>query len=150
MPAIRDLPLAASLLLAGLALFFGGADGGGSLPWLGGGALLVLVVLIALYGVPSGWLALVPLLALTSWLALSRGGLAVAVLVVAAWLVLTDERRESAATLVAAAVPAAGVVAVAFALPGVTSDGQSSGTRWRDGLVFGAVLVAGAVAAALL
>ena len=37
----------------------------------------------------------------------SRGGLATAVLVVAAFLVLTDDRWESAATLVAAAVPAA-------------------------------------------
>ncbi len=42
------------------------------------------------------------------------------------------------------------VVAIAFALPGVTSDGQSSHVRWRDGLIFGALLLAGAVAAAAL
>ena len=80
----------------------------------------------------------------------SRGGLATAALVVAAFLVLTDDRWESGATLVAAAVPAAAVVGIAFALPGVTSDGQSNATRWRDGLIFGAVLLAGAGAAALL
>ena len=34
-----------------------------------------------------------------------------------------------------------------FALPGVTSDGQSLHVRWRDGLVFGALLVVGAVVA---
>jgi hypothetical protein len=71
MRAIRELPLAASLLLVGLALFFGGGPGSGSLPWLGGGALLAVVVLIASRGVPSGWPLLVPLAALAAWLALS-------------------------------------------------------------------------------
>ena len=52
--------------------------------------------------------------------------------------------------LVAALLPAAAVAGVSFALPGITSDGQSLHTRWHDGLVFGAVLVGGAVAAALL
>jgi hypothetical protein len=80
----------------------------------------------------------------------SRGGLATAVLVVAALLVLTEDRVESAATFVAAALPAAAVLGVAFALGGVTSDGQSRSTRWHDGLIFGAVLLAGAAGAALL
>src|SRR6478609_11455260 len=71
MRAIRELPLAASLLLTGLALFFGGGVDYGSLPWLGGGVLLTIVVLVALYGVPEGWPRLVPLAALTAWLALS-------------------------------------------------------------------------------
>ena len=35
MPAIRELPLAASLLVIGAALFFGGGASSGSLPWLG-------------------------------------------------------------------------------------------------------------------
>ena len=35
MPAIRELPLAASLLVIGVALFFGGGASSGSLPWLG-------------------------------------------------------------------------------------------------------------------
>ncbi len=267
MRAIRELPLAASLLLVGLALFLGGGPGTGSLPWLGGGALIAVVVLLAARGVPSGWLLLVPLAALTAWLALSiswsalpdrswdyanrtfvyllfallglwlagrtralalglmvlfgavltwsllgkvlpvvydygppevgrlrgpiglwnqlaliaafalplalwrrrlegvllayaatagllltysRGGLITAVLVVVAWFVLDDERRESARTLLAAAVPAAVVVGIAFALPGVTGDGQSSHVRSRDGLIFGVLLIAGALAAALL
>jgi O-antigen ligase len=267
MRAIRELPLAASLLLAGLALFFGGGPGSGSLPWLGGGALLAIIVLLATRGLPPGWQVLVPLGALTAWLALSiswsalpdrswdyanrtlvyllfavlglwlagrtrelalglmgllgavvawsllgkvlpflydygppgvgrlrgpvglwnqlalvadfalplalwrrrlegallaygalvallltysRGGLITGALVVTAWLVLDDERRESARTLVAAAVPAAAVVGIAFALPGVTGDGQSSHARWRDGLIFGVLLIAGAIGAALL
>jgi hypothetical protein len=267
MRAIRELPLAASLLLAGLALFFGGGPGAGSVPWLGGAVLLVVVVLIATRGVPAGWPRLVPFAALAVWLALSiswsalpdrswdyanrtfvyfllallglwlagrtralavglmalfgavlawslvgkvlpvvydygppapgrlrgpiglwnqlalvaafalplalwrrrlegallayaaivallltysRGGLITAVLVVAAWVVLDDERVESAQTLLAAAVPAAAVVGIAFALPGVTGDGQSLHARWRDGLIFGVLLIAGAIATARL
>jgi O-Antigen ligase len=267
MRAIRELPLAASLLLVGLALFFGGGPGTGSLPWLGGAALVVLVGLIATGGLASGWPSLVPLAALTAWLALSiswsvlpdhswdyanrtfvyllfallglwlagrtralalglmalfgavlvwsllgkvlpvvydygppeagrlrgpiglwnqlalvcafalplalwrrrlegallayaaivallltysRGGVLTAVLVAAAWLALDDERLESARTLLAAAVPAAAVVGIAFALPGVTGDGESLHTRWRDGLIFGVLLIAGALAATLL
>jgi O-antigen ligase len=267
MRAIRELPIAGSLLLIGLALFFGGGPGAGSLPWIGGGALLVIVVLIASRGLPSGWQRLVPLAGLAAWLALSiswsalpdrswdyanrtlvyfllallglwlanrtrtlafglmglfgaiivwsllgkvlpivhdygtpevgrltgpiglwnqlaliaafalplalwrrrlegvllayvaivallltysRGGLITAVLVTSAWFVLDEERVESTRTLFAAAVPAAAVVGIAFALPGVTGDGQSTHVRWRDGLIFGALLVAGAIAAALL
>src|SRR5690348_6688466 len=98
-----------------------------------------------LEGVLLAYAALVALL-----LTYSRGGLLTAVLVLAAWFVFSEKRLESGATLVAAAAPAAVVVGIAFALPGVTSDGQSSSTRWRDGLVFGVLLVAGAVAAGLL
>jgi hypothetical protein len=267
MRAIRELPLAASLLLAGLALFAGGGPGTGSLPWLGGGALLAATVLIVDRGLPSGWPLLLPLAGLAAWLALSiawsalpdrswdyanrtlvyvlcavlglwlagrtralalglmalfgavlvwsllgkvlpavydygppgvgrlrgpvglwnqlalvtafalpmalwrrrlegtllayaaivallltysRGGVITAVLVVAAWFALDDGRLESARTLLAAAVPGAAAVGIAFALPGVTSDGQSSHARWRDGLIFGVLLVAGAIAATLL
>ena len=266
MPVLREMPLAASLLLVGAALFFGGGAGDGSLWWLGGVALLALVASAATAGVPGGWVSLVPLATLAGWLALSirwsslpdrswnyadrtlvyllfaalglwlagrrrqlalglagllgavvvwslagkvlpplygdygrlarlrgpvglwnqlallaafalplalwrkrlggallaygwivallltysRGGVAVTVLVLVAWFALGDERIESAATLVAAAVPAAIVVGIAFALPGVTSDSQSSSSRWRDGLIFGAVLLAGAGLAALL
>ena len=263
MPALRELPLAASLLVIGAALFFGGGASSGSLPWLGGAVLLVLLVLLATRGVPGGWPAVVPLALLALWLALtiswsalparsweyanrallytllaalglwlaprrrelalglmallgavvvwsllgkvlpplyddygrvarlrgpvglwnqlallgdfalalalwhkrragtllaygwlvalaltySRGGLVTAVFVVGAWLVLSDERIESAATLVAAALPAAVVVGIAFALPGVTNDGETTSTRWRDGLIFGVLVVAGALVA---
>src|SRR3954454_8229185 len=267
MRAIRELPLAASLLLVGLALFFGGGPRYGSVPWLGAGALAAIVVLIAAVGVPGGWTRVVPLALLALWLALSiawsslpdrswdyanrafvyflfallgmwvatrtralalglmvllgalvawsllgkvlpfvydygslqvgrlrgpiglwnqlalatcfalplalwrrgvhgtllaygsvaallltysRGGVLTAVLVVVAWFVLDDgDAAESARTLVAGAVPAAAVVAIAFALPGVTGDAEPSHVRWRDGLIFGALLIAGAAAAAL-
>jgi O-Antigen ligase len=266
MPAIRDLPLAASLLVVALALFFGGAGEPTSLPWLGGLTLVALLALLATRGLPAGWPAVVPLYVLAAWLAatiawswlpsrsweyanravvyallatlglwlaprtrqlanglavllgavavwallgkvlpplypdyaraarlrgpvglwnqlallgdfalplalwrrrlggtllayawivallltLSRGGLATAILVVGAWFVLSRERLESAAVLVAAAVPAAVVVGVAYALPGITEAGASSSDRWRGGLVFGAVLLAGAAGAAAL
>ena len=267
MRAIRELPLAASLLLTGAALFFGGGALDGSLPWLGGGALLAILAACAMLGTPEGVRALVPLAALTAWFAVSiawstlpdrswdyanrslvyllfallglwlasrmralalglaallglvvgwallgkviptlydygppgatrlrapvglwnqlallgafalplalwrrgvdgallaylwlvalvltgsRGGLAVAALMVALWFVFADERLPSAAVLVAALIPAAVVAGVSFALPGITSDGQSLHTRWHDGLLFGALLVGGAAAAALL
>jgi hypothetical protein len=94
--------------------------------WRAAGALLVY-----------GWLVA---LALTY----SRGGIAVAVIVVAVWLAVSGFWLQGLATLVAAGVPAAGVGAIAFALDGVTSDGASHATRVHDGLIFGAVLVAGA------
>ena len=61
MPAIRELPLAASLLVIGAALFFGG--GATTAPCRGSAAavLLVLLVLLATRGVPGGWPAVVPL-----------------------------------------------------------------------------------------
>lgn len=267
MRAIRDLPLAVSLALTAFAVFFGGGPGDGSLPWIGGGALLALVVAGATQGVPRGSRALVPLALLACWMAVtiawsalpdrswayadralvyllvaalglwvavrtralalglaaifgallawsllgkvvppvydygppdvgrlrgpvglwnqlalvadfalplalwrkrvdgallayaalvallltySRGGIVTAVAVVIAWFALDDDAAESARTLVAAVVPAAVVVGIAFALPGVTGDGQSLHARWRDGLVFGVLLVLGAVAALFL
>lgn len=267
MRAIRVLAAVAPLFLVGCALFFGGGPSYGAIPWLGAGALIVIVALLATRGVPGGWPALVPLALLVAWLALSiswsalpdrswdyanralvyllfaalglwlaartrqlalglmavlaalivwsllgkvlpflydygppdvgrlrgpvglwnqlallavfalvlalwrrrlegallayaatiallltysRGGLVTGVLVVVSWFVLDDERFESARTLLAATVPAAAVVGLAFALPGVTGDGQSSHVRWRDGLIFGALLVVGAIATSLL
>ena len=71
MRPIREPTLAVSLLLVALALFFGGGPSDSSLMWLGGAALLGLVLLAATVGVPAGSLALLPLAALTAWLALS-------------------------------------------------------------------------------
>ena len=268
MRATRELPLAAAVLLAGLALFFGGGPGSGSIPWLGGGALLAILVCLALQGVPRGALAVAPLAALAVWCAVSidwswlpdaswdyanrtlvyalfavvglfvagrtlglanglaavlaavigwsllgkvlppvydygspfvparlqgpiglwnqlalaadyalvlalwrrgrsgtllaylalvallltysRGGILTAVVVGGAWLLLGGTWLESAATLVAAALPAGVVVGIAFALPGVTSAAQPSHVRWRDGLVFGALILAGAGASLAL
>jgi tetratricopeptide (TPR) repeat protein len=260
-------PLGPALLLVGSVLFFGGQGGFGSLPWIGGAAIVVAAVLAVLYGLPRGALTLAPLAGLAVWcavsvawsiepdrswayanlavvylafalvglyaggraeglaaglaallgavcvwslagkvvpwlyedygriarlrgpvgywnalallgdvaiplglwlalrrrvpgtllvygwlvaiaLSFSRGGALVAVLVVIAWIALSRLWVEATATLVAAGLPAAGVIAIAFALSGVTSDGQSHATRVRDGVWFGLALVAGAAAAA--
>src|SRR4051794_5409187 len=263
----RGLQVALPLLLTGLALFFGGGPGDGSVFWLGAGALLAVAVLLVTIGAPRGWPAILPLAALALWCAVSigwsglpdrswdyanrtvvyallaalglwaaartralanglavllgavivwsllgkvlpsfydysgpdvtrlrgpiglwnqlalatdyaialalarrgrsgtllvysalvallltysRGGILTAALVCVVWFCLTDERLESAFTLVAAALPAAIVGGIAFALPGVTSDHQSLHVRWRDGIVFGALLVVGAVIALVL
>jgi hypothetical protein len=268
MRPIRELPLVASILLVGLALFFGGGPGDGSIPWLGGGALLAILACLALYGVPRGWPAVVPLVALAAWCAVSidwswlpdrswdyanrtlvyalfatlglfvagrtralanglaavlaavigwsllgkvlppvydygspfvsarlqgpiglwnqlalaadfalvlalwrrgrsgtllaylalvalfltysRGGILTAVVVGGAWLLFGGAWLDSVATLLAAALPAGAAVGIAFALPGVTGTAQASHVRWRDGLVFGAVLLVGAAASLAL
>jgi hypothetical protein len=80
----------------------------------------------------------------------SRGGLLVAVAMVALWLRIGLARSEGLATL-AVALPAALVVAgIGLALPGVADDLQASSVRVRDGAWFGLALVLGAVAVALL
>src|SRR6202011_4446010 len=68
----------------------------------------------------------------------SRGGVAVAIVIVAAWIALSGTWIAGTTTLVAAGVPAGLVIAVGFSLHGVTSDAQSHSTRVHDGLVFGA------------
>jgi O-Antigen ligase len=74
----------------------------------------------------------------------SRAGVAVALLVVGAWLLLSGFWLQGVATLVSAGVPAAAVIGLAFSLSGVTKDGASHSTRVHDGLIFGAALLAGA------
>jgi hypothetical protein len=268
MRAVRDLPLAAPLALAGLAVFFGGGPLDGSVVWLGGGALAAIVLLAVTRGVPGGVPSIVPLVLLAaysaatiawSWLpdrswdyanrallyalfaalglwyagrarllaaglasivfavcgwsllgkvlppvydyggidvtarltgpvglwnqlallavfglvlavafrgragallayvaavtlllTYSRGGLLTAAVVLTVWLLVSDERVGGGVLLAAAALPAGVVVGLAFALPGVTSDHQSSSTRWHDGLVFGALLLLGAAGALVL
>jgi hypothetical protein len=263
----RGLVVAVPLLLTGLALFFGGGPGDGSVFWLGAGAVAAIAVCLLTVGIPRGSPAVLPLGALAVWCAVSiswsgrpdrswdyanrtvlyallaalglwaathtralakglavllgavivwsllgkvfpsfydyggpdvtrlrgpiglwnqlalatdyalalalalrgragallaysalvallltysRGGILTAALVCVAWFCFSDERIESAVTLVAAALPAAVVGGIAFALPGVTSDRQSLHVRWRDGLVFGALLVIGALVALVL
>lgn len=80
----------------------------------------------------------------------SRGGVLVAVVVVALWMWLSKAWVESLSTLVAAGLPAVGALAVAFALPGITSDGQTHSTRVGAGIVFGLVLIADALIAVAL
>ncbi|HEY2327048.1 MAG TPA: O-antigen ligase family protein [Gaiellaceae bacterium] len=266
----RDLPLVLALVVVAVAMFHGDAAGDGMVPWLGTFVLVAIVAAAALQGVPRGFVALVPLAALATWLVLSiwwseqpdrswnygdrsfvylafaalglwlgsrtrelayglaavlaavalwslggkvfplaappvigvqsrldspvglwnqlallgdfalplalwlgrsrrvlgtllafvwgvaivltlsRGGLAVAVLVVAAWLALSDDRLDDAGTVIAAAVPAAIASAIAFALSGVTGSHPASHVRWHDGLIFGAVLVVCGAGAAWL
>ena len=69
----RGLPVAVPLLLAGLALFFGGGPGDGSIFWLGAGALIGIGWLLLTVGVPRGWPATLPLAALAVWCAASIG-----------------------------------------------------------------------------
>jgi hypothetical protein len=67
----RGLGVAAPLLLTGLALFFGGGPGDGSVFWLGAVALAAIFALIVMVGFPRGWAAIVPLAALAVWCAVS-------------------------------------------------------------------------------
>ena len=73
MRVIRELrsPLGAALALTAAVLFSGGGSDSGSLTWIGAAAVLVLVVLVAVYGPPQRSLALLPLAALAAWCALS-------------------------------------------------------------------------------
>ena len=262
-------PLGPALALAAAAVFAGGGAGGGSLPWLGGAAIVVGAGLVSAYGLPRRALVLLPLAALAAWcaasvawsiepdrsweyanrtliylafafvglylagrtgelalglaavlgavavwalaakalpwlyedygriarlrspvgywnalallgdvalplglwlagrrraagtllvyawivalgLTYSRGGVAVALVVVAAWIVLSGAWVSATTTLVAAGLPAAGVLGLAFSLHGVTSDGQSHATRVHDGIAFGSAVLAGALIAVML
>jgi O-Antigen ligase len=88
-----------------------------------------------------GWLVAIAL-------TFSRGGAVVALAVVAAWTVLSKRWVDAAATLVVAGLLAAAVIGIAFALPGVTNDGQPHSTRVHDGALFALAVVLGAAAAA--
>ncbi len=81
-------------------------------------------------------------------LTLSRGGVLVAVAVVLGWLALAGPKLESLVALVVAGAPAGVVAAIAFALPGVTSDAQPHSSRVTDGALLGLALLAGAVVVA--
>jgi O-antigen ligase len=71
MRAVRDLPLAAPLVLAGLAVFFGGGPLDGPVAWLGAGALATLLLLAATRGLPGGFASIVPFVLLAAWCAVS-------------------------------------------------------------------------------
>jgi hypothetical protein len=80
-----------------------------------------------------GWLVVIGL-------TFSRGGVLVAIVVVALWMILSRAWIEALSTLIAAGLPAAGALAVAFSLDGITADGQTHAARVHAGLVFGIVL----------
>ncbi len=79
----------------------------------------------------------------------SRVGIVLTVVAALVWLWLDRDRYAALGPLGVAWIVGAAVAAVALLLPGVSSDGQSHHVRVRDGLVFGAVLVVGAVVVGL-
>ena len=78
----------------------------------------------------------------------SRVGIVLTVVAALVWLWLDRDRLAVLGPLAVAWIVGAVVAGVALLLPGVSSDGVSHHARVRDGLVFGAVLVAGAVVVA--
>jgi O-antigen ligase/polysaccharide polymerase Wzy-like membrane protein len=75
----------------------------------------------------------------------SRVGIVLTVAAALAWLALDRDRLEAVGPLGVAWIAGAVVAGVALLLPGVSDDGQPHDVRVQDGLVFGAVLVVGAV-----
>jgi tetratricopeptide (TPR) repeat protein len=94
--------------------------------------------------VKAGAVVLVYSLLVALVLTYSRGGILAALVVLGLWLALTRERFDSVAALVTAAAPAAAVLAVALALPGIAQDGQPRSVRAQDGALFALVFVLGA------
>ena len=82
-------------------------------------------------------------------LTFSRFGIALALVGAAAWVWLDRRELDSFAALVAVVPPALVVTIAGLALPGIADDGTSHSTRVRDGLIFGALLLLGAVVAAI-
>src|SRR4051812_19936450 len=92
-------PLLIALALAAAAVFFGGGAATGTLPWIGGAAVVAVAVLVATRGLPPGWQAVAPLVALAVWCAVS-----------VAWSDLGDRSWDYAnRTLVYAAFAALGL-----------------------------------------
>jgi O-antigen ligase len=79
----------------------------------------------------------------------SRVGIVLALVAALVWLWLDRDRLAALGPLALAWIAAAVVAGVGLLLSGVSSDGTSHHVRVRDGLVFGAVLVVGAVVVAL-
>jgi hypothetical protein len=75
----------------------------------------------------------------------SRVGIVLTVAAALVWLWLDRDRLAALGPLAVAWIVGAVVAAVALLLPGISSDGESHHTRVRDGLVFGAVLLIGAI-----
>jgi hypothetical protein len=75
----------------------------------------------------------------------SRVGIVLSVLAAIVWLWLDRDRLAAFGPLALAWIVGAVVAGVALLLPGISSDGESHHVRVRDGLVFGAVLIVGAV-----
>ena len=79
----------------------------------------------------------------------SRVGIVLTVVAALVWLWVDRDRLVALGPLALAWIVGAVVAVVALLLPGISSDGQSHHVRVRDGLVFGAVLIVGAVVVGL-
>jgi hypothetical protein len=86
---------------------------------------------------------------LTVLLAYSRGGLAIAAIAAAAWLVLDRRRLESLLALVIGGGAALAVAGVSLALHGVSDDGQPHAVRVHDGRLFLLTVVIAATVVAI-
>ena len=80
----------------------------------------------------------------------SRGGVAVALVAVAAWLALGGPRLEGAAALLLGGGAGVAVAVWAFSRPGLADDLQPRSPRVHDGAWFALVFVLGAVVVAAL
>ena len=79
----------------------------------------------------------------------SRVGIVLTVLAALAWLVFDERRYESIGVLAVAWIVGAVVAGIALLLPGISDDLQPHDVRVQDGLLFGAVLLVGAVVVVL-
>jgi O-Antigen ligase len=80
----------------------------------------------------------------------SRGGVAVALVAIAAWLVLGGPRLEGAAALLLGGGAGVAVAVWAFSRPGLADDLQPHSSRVHDGAWFALVFVLGAAVVAAL
>jgi O-Antigen ligase len=115
-------------VLADMALVLGvwAATRAGRAPLRAGGAVLAYLAAVAL--------------ALT----LSRGGVAIGALALAAWLVLGGPLLETLAALIASLLPAGAVIAWATTRSPLVDAGQSHAARVHDGRILGVLLALGA------
>jgi O-antigen ligase len=92
--------------------------------------------------------ALAYLAVLVLALTYSRGGIVVAVLAAAGWIVVTRRRFESLSVVAIALAAGGGVAGWAFTRPALTDDGQPYQARVDDGAWFGLIAFAGLVVVA--
>jgi hypothetical protein len=83
-------------------------------------------------------------------LAYSRVGIVLTLVAAIVWLAIDRERLEAIGPLAVAWAAGAPVAGIALLLPGVSDDGQPYDVRVQDGLVFGALLIVGAMLAAVV
>lgn len=83
-------------------------------------------------------------------LTFSRFGIALAIVGGLVWTWLERDRHESLGALVAAVPPAGIVAGISVLLPGIADNAVSHHARVRDGAIFAALLVAGAIVTALV